>query len=278
MILTLLSLLVFIVILAVAESFWIAGNPFTGMKFTNQTGAVVKLGAMFADMRGSLQNAVYSVAKGGVHTVRSIPVSVTNPNSADQSLVRNRFQDSSQRWYNALTAVQRAGWEELAQVLATLSSEGGGGVLNLVAPIGMKGSGINAYVGFRTRAYAAGLGGSFMDDAPLGEVQPTVPIIGSVTYAAGFINVPWGAPVTADAGAKVALYIKSHQGSLYHRQIVSYELLASLANNTEQGRAALGNYILYTNAVPFEMICQLQTVNPSGWASPGGAAVEILAT
>lgn len=239
--------------------------------------AVIKLGALISDIRGKLQNGVYSLAKGGVHYVKNIPASVTNPNSTDQALVRNLLQLASKKWYNTLTPAQRVGWEELAQNLAGLASEGNGGVLNLVPPIGMKGSGLNAYVAFHTRAWAAGLFGAWVDDAPLGEVQPTAPMSPSLGYAAGNLSVGWIDPIISDASAKIAIWVYSHQ-RLYHRQIVGYYDLASSPAVITTARAALGGWIPFVDSEEFEMVVQLQTINPSGWASTGSQTVEVVCT
>lgn len=237
--------------------------------------AVIKLGALVSDIRGTLQNGVYSLAKGGVHYVKNIPASVTNPNSVDQAFVRNLLQTTAKVWYNALTPAQRAGWEEMAQILAGLSSDGNGGVLNLVPPIGMKGSGFNAFVGFQTRAQAAGLGPVL--DAPLGETQPLPPTNMAVGYvpATGTLTVTWTAPAIADVDAKVALWLTTHQ-KLYHKQIINYAALIDAQNVSLYAKGANGNQITFLAAAPFDLICQVQTINPSGWASPGGETEELV--
>lgn len=239
--------------------------------------ARIKLGAIISDIRGTLQNGVYSLAKGGVHYVKNIPASVNNPHSEDQALVRSTIQVASKRWYDTLTADQRNGWNELAQVLSGLAKEGNGGVLSLVPPIGMDGSGLNAYVGFFTRSAAAGLIGSFSDDAPIGETQPTPPAYPSASYdgLTGYLTVNWTDPATADAGAKIAVWVASHQ-KIYHKQIVAYNDLLLLTDDIAAARGAKGKWIPFQKTKPFEMIIQLQTVNPSGWASPGCDSVEVV--
>lgn len=237
--------------------------------------AIIKLGALVSDIRGSLQNGVYSVAKGGVHYVKNIPASVMNPNSPDQNTARRAIMTAAKGWYNTLTAAQRAGWETLAQQLGVLESENSNGIKDLVPAIGMKGSGINAFCAFGARSTLAGLYSGFSSDAPLGEVQPTPPLTPVASYDAGILTVTWTAPAISDPAARVALWIRSHQ-KIYHKQIVSYAELIDLNNNTDTARAALGKYLSYVNAVPFEMSLQLQTVNPSGWASPGTETLQVV--
>lgn len=237
--------------------------------------AVIKLGALISDIRGKLQNGVYSLAKGGVHYVKNIPASVTNPNSEDQAAVRFLFQKLAKIWYDALTPAQRVGWEEMAQILDGLVSDDNGGILNLVPAIGMKGSGFNAFVGFQTRAQAAGVGPVL--DAPLGETQPLPPTMLDLTYAPSTATVTWTPPIIADPGAMLAVWFKSHQ-RLYHKQIVGYVAPAAGTFAFGTARAVLGNWLLFTASTPFESIVQLQTINPSGWASPGSETKEVLCT
>lgn len=276
MIISLISFVVLMIVLGVVEAIMMNGVTSNRMVFNSQSGAVIKLGALISDIRGKLQNGVYSLAKGGVHYVKNIPASVTNPNSADQQVIRHILQSASKCWYIVLTPLQRTGWDELAQTLGGLAYEGNGGILNLVPPIGMKGSGFNAFVAFWARAYAAGVAEiALTPDAPLAEQQPTPPSGLIVGYAGGTLSVTWTDPVISDVSAVIAVWIRSHQKT-YHRQIVSYAALASSPLLITQARGALGGYIPFADVLGDEIIVQLQTVNPSGWASPGGETQEIV--
>lgn len=238
--------------------------------------AKIKLGALVSDIRGTLQNGVYSLAKGGVHYVKNIPACVTNPNSEDQNLARRALLFFAKAWYNTLTDAQRTGWEELAQYLSGLTSEGNGGVLNLVPPVGMKGSGINAFCAFGVRSTMAGLQGSFSMDAPIGEVQPgpVIDLSGSYDGLTGYLTLNWTDPLIADAAAKLAVWVYSHK-RIYHKQIVAYNDLLLLTDDIAAARGAHGAWIPFQSTKPFELVVQMQTINPSGWASPGSQTIEV---
>lgn len=70
--------------------------------------ALVKMGALAQDVRGSLNGTVFSRNKGGAY-VRS-KVSPVQPVSTASSQSRAIFAALSQRWSTTLTASQRAAW------------------------------------------------------------------------------------------------------------------------------------------------------------------------
>ena len=235
--------------------------------------AVIKLGAIISDIRGKLQNGIYSLATGGVHYVKNIPASVTNPNSEDQQLVRQTLQFAAKTWYGTLTDAQRTGWEEMAQILAGLSSEGNGGILNLVPPIGMKGSGLNAFVAFYTRSVAAGLTPTL--DAPIGEQQPLPPTGVSAAYLNPDLTFTFTQPVIHEVGAWVAVWIATHE-KIYHKQIIGYhDATFPMPYVLQSARGAKGKYLAFNKVAPCNMIVQMQTINPSGWASEGSQTIEV---
>jgi hypothetical protein len=277
MFISIISFIILMLCLGTIESIMMKDVTSNRIVFTSETGAVIKLGAMISDIRGTLQNGVYSLAKGGIHYVKSIPASVTNPNSEDQNTARRALMTAAKGWYLSLTAAQRAGWEELAQMLSGMTSEGNGGVKNLVPPVGMKGSGINAFCAFGARSTLAGLYGSFSNDAPLGETPPTPPLNVAATYdnVSGYLTPTWTDPLISDASAVIAIWLVTHQ-KLFHKQITHYIGLAVGTHDIAAARGALGKWISLNAATPFEVSIQLQTVNPSGWASPGSEVVQVV--
>jgi hypothetical protein len=76
--------------------------------------ALVKLGGLAQDVRGTLNGNVFSRNKGGAY-VRS-KVSACQPVSSWSSLVRECFKASAQRWAQSLNDGQRADWEAFAAV------------------------------------------------------------------------------------------------------------------------------------------------------------------
>ena len=70
--------------------------------------ALVKMGALAQDVRGSLNGSTFSRNRGGAY-VRS-KVSPVQPVSPYSSNVRAVFKAGSQTWATGLTQTQRAGW------------------------------------------------------------------------------------------------------------------------------------------------------------------------
>lgn len=76
--------------------------------------ALVKMGALAQDVRGSLNGSTFSRNRGGAY-VRS-KVSPVQPVSVHSSAVRAAFKAGSQTWATGLTQVQRAAWIAFAAV------------------------------------------------------------------------------------------------------------------------------------------------------------------
>ena len=76
--------------------------------------ALIKLGALAQDVRGSLNGSVFSRNRGGAY-VRS-KVSPLQPVSEWSSAVRAVFKALAQRWSSVLEPGQRSGWEAFAAV------------------------------------------------------------------------------------------------------------------------------------------------------------------
>jgi hypothetical protein len=70
--------------------------------------ALIKLGPMVAEARGSIGGTVFSRNAAGAYARnKSIPV---QPNSAQQIAVRSRMTDLTQAWTGTLTGLQRISW------------------------------------------------------------------------------------------------------------------------------------------------------------------------
>jgi hypothetical protein len=238
--------------------------------------ARIKLGAMIADIRGKLQNAVYSLAKGGVHYVKNIPASVLNPNSIDQGAARARLMEAAADW-SSLTPGEQAAWAAVAVRCGALSKENPSGIEHLVPAIGFDGSGFNAYVAFRTRSRLSGVSLADFNTAwRLGvatETQPTAPTITAVAFLAGTVTVDYTDPIASDVAAKIAMWAGSRE-KVYHPQIKGYDALGVLSWPFSTLKAAKGIVIPFTETTGGILMCQLQTINPSGWASPGSNTME----
>lgn len=74
--------------------------------------ALIKLGALVSEVRGSIGGVVFARNRGGAYIRnRSIPL---NPQSVRQSAVRQVFGQLSNIWSTSLTAAQRTAWEVYA--------------------------------------------------------------------------------------------------------------------------------------------------------------------
>jgi len=93
--------------------------------------ALVKLGALAQDVRGSLAGQVFSRNRGGQYVRQK--VAPVQPVSRFSSTVRAIFRAVAQRWSCTLTAAQRAAWEAWAQTHQFINVFGDSIVLGGVA-------------------------------------------------------------------------------------------------------------------------------------------------
>jgi len=114
--------------------------------------ALIKMGALAQDVRGSLNGTVFSRNRGGAY-VRS-KVSPVQPVSEWSSAARTGFKAVGQRWAVTLDDPQRAGWIAFAAVHPFVNVFGDSIVL----------SGIAMYMAVNQRVRLCG--GSWVDDAP----------------------------------------------------------------------------------------------------------------
>ena len=116
--------------------------------------AIIKMGALAQDVRGTLNGTVFSRNRGGAY-VRS-KVSPVQPLTDFNGMSRAIFGAISQRWSNTLTDAQRAGWEAFAAVHTFVNIFGDQIVLG----------GIAFYQAANRRIMQ--VGGDYVDTAPPG--------------------------------------------------------------------------------------------------------------
>lgn len=93
--------------------------------------ALITLGAMVTDARGSVGGSVFSRNNaGGYARARTKPV---NPNTPAQSQVRANFGLNSKAWSGTFTAAQRAAWTSFAQANPQVNRLGASIVLSGLA-------------------------------------------------------------------------------------------------------------------------------------------------
>lgn len=138
--------------------------------------ALIKLGALAQDVRGSLNGTTFSRNRGGAY-VRS-KVSPVQPVSGFADLARSIFAAVSQRWSGVLTDAQRAGWDAWSATHPFINVFGDAIIL----------SGVAMYQAVNRRN--GQIGEAYIDDAP---ASWTVEDIGTativITAAAGILTV-----------------------------------------------------------------------------------------
>jgi len=114
--------------------------------------AVIKLGPMITDIRGSIGGTTFARNRSGMYArTRVKPV---DPSSSRQQAVRNAVATCQDYWRSTLTQAQRDGWDNVGSV--------GGGVGALGDQIRL--TGIQAYIRVNVIALLAGL--ATWDTAP----------------------------------------------------------------------------------------------------------------
>lgn len=123
--------------------------------------ALIKLGAMIAEARGSIGGAVFARNRGGAYIRnRSIPI---NPESTRQTAVRAVLADLTNKWSTVLTEAQRAAWTLYAENVPLVNSLGEARQV----------TGLNMYV--RSNSLTIDTGQARIDDAPTEfTVGPTI--------------------------------------------------------------------------------------------------------
>jgi hypothetical protein len=148
--------------------------------------ALIKMGALAQDVRGSLNGTTFSRNKGGAY-VRT-KVSPVQPVSSFSSLARALFGTLSQRWGGTLTQSQRQAWIGFAATHTFVNVFGDAITL----------SGLAMYQSVN-RALGQ-IGKPFLDDPPVTFMSPAVmssAIAGTVT--AGVLSALTQATVLTDA-------------------------------------------------------------------------------
>lgn len=177
-----------------------------------------KLGEIMTDIRGSVRNHVYSVWKGR-HYLRTNAELVGNPQTDPQADLRRKMSELSKRWNRDLDDTQRAGWESYAKTQGSKGAgdkdKGGEGIIPQNKGLM---SGVNAFC--MTNFLIWTVGGTEIDDAPMGINPPTIPEKGECEYdpVNKKITVPiifpeWGPPregITPDG--KVRVWVQPPKG------------------------------------------------------------------
>jgi hypothetical protein len=151
--------------------------------------ALIKLGGLAQDVRGSLNGSVFSRNRGGAY-VRT-KVSPVQPLSKWSGLVRCVFPSISAHWSTVLTAAQRADWEAWAATHPIANVFGDAVILSGVACY-MR---INAYLRMCGCAYLAGAPTTFAVADP-----GTPAIVATAVVGVLSLKIAAGRALTGDEG------------------------------------------------------------------------------
>lgn len=193
--------------------------------------ALVKLGGLAQDVRGSLNGSVFSRNRGGAY-VRT-KVSPVQPISRWSGLVRCIFPAISARWSTVLTDIQRTDWEAWAATHPIANVFGDAIIL----------SGVACYM--RVVAYLRMCGCGYLSAAPttFAVADPGTPVVVATALAGVLtLSVAAGRALTADEGNMVYL-TKPLSGSRAPQQ-GDYKLLNLASLTSFQNADPLGSQVL----------------------------------
>lgn len=203
--------------------------------------ALIKMGALSQDVRGSLNGTVFSRNRGGAY-VRT-KVSPVQPITTHNGLSRQIFGSLSQRWSNHLTDAQRAAWEAFSAVHTFVNIFGDAITLG----------GIAFYQAANKRVLQ--VGGDPIDDAPAGwnvaDMGTCVVVFDVTGIAITTLTITVGRPLLYNEG----LYVFGTPPIVGSRKVQKNDL--RLINTPTTG--------LFSNGFAMGPAMQLR-FNPITWA------------
>ncbi len=238
--------------------------------------ARIKLGPNVTDIRGSIKEVVYSIWKTGVHYIRSKAGIISNPQSADQALIRSLMALASKAWFDTLTVIQRGNWNEFASGLEPQEG-GGGGILNIIPQNRGIMSGMNAYCMCYTMVRFVGIVLPVgFDEAPLGATPPSAPTLSTVVWNTPLVDITWVDPTTVESGAFIRIWMRSRE-NICHRQLRWWIALAVLTTGLNMFTGAGGANIQFIHA-PGHYLFQLDCIQENGLKSGPSQTREVTVT
>ena len=149
--------------------------------------AVIKMGPMISDARGSVGGTVFSRNRSGAYARQR--VTPTNPQSPAQMAARDRITQLQAHYRDTLTPAERTGWESLV-ALSTASNKLGDSIT--LTPQ-------NAFIKVNALRLACGL--TVIETAPIAPIAIDCPDLTlAVTVAAGITFTAISPVMIADDG------------------------------------------------------------------------------
>jgi hypothetical protein len=213
-----------------------------------------------------------------LNVVRMSPVTVTDPNSLGQQLIRASIADSSTNWYSTLDSAQRAEWETYARNWPR-EEPTPAGIRRIIPKYVKPQSGINAYQMVNAILESAGL--ARVDNAPLVADQIAYPPPIAVAYDSltDTLTISWTDPAV-HANDYLRVWIDSEQ-EIFHKQILidglgARSILLSTATVDALAiRGALGAPVLFASIENSTVYIQADVVNLNGRRSGPGETVKL---
>ena len=170
--------------------------------------ALVKYGPVVGVASGSVGAVTYSHNRAGAY-IRSLAIP-TNPNTAAQTVTRNRLSGLSQGW-KTLTQSQRLTWAALATSIPQVNALGDTFTL----------SGQQLYIGYNQfKLYA---GQAIVSDAPTLDAAPiitpgTLTVTGSATAGSRVMTLAYSPVISTGQSIRVYATAPSSAGIQYFKQ------------------------------------------------------------
>jgi len=234
-------------------------------------------------VRGKIGSVIFQRWKG-INVVRNMPMSVHNPKTARQSVVRSLISNLRTSWRN-LSSEQQTLWNEYAQSLSTQIPSNQIGTSQLIPALGNAMSGFNAYIGTNIRLNKCGL--PFVIVPPLSSIAgPNEIDIGPRAYSSGFdVDVKFNSSDLV-VGSVVRLFVKSNwpggHSYLYSTHTVVEEDISEDPESIIMfpvTKVRAGNGELYQDvAIGFfygkDMLFQADVVSVQGYKSPASNVIR----
>jgi len=235
--------------------------------------ATIKLGSILVDIRGKLQNAVYSTWKSNQPYIRNVATVVRNPSSVRQMAVRSAFSKFGLEW-DALLAEDKAMWDALGSLFPARPQKEGG--VRQLIPTGPQGaiSGINAFVACNVLAADVGQT-TTIDKPPAHTSAPKPATISGATYETGTLTVTWNDIPDVMPSQFVRVWLKSTQ-RLFGAQRVDFAPGAAKTANITHIRSANGDLVPLANYLGDSVYVQIDVADQaSGLGSMASTTLVI---
>jgi hypothetical protein len=206
--------------------------------------------------------------------VRMSPITVTDPNSPAQRVIREAMQALGPLWFDVLTADQRNAWETLA-LLRGRFQDLPQGIRRIPQGNGGSYTGYQAFQMINLLLASAGL--DPVADPPLTSAKPDCIESFDLTWDEATLSfiATWIAPSVYEVGARVRIWLDSEQ-ELFHRQIWLKPLVADETATAPTVKAALGNDTNFTDFRESYVLAQCDVFNPSGSYSARTETLKVL--